>query len=75
MDSLWLSYVFYFLLKYDQILEAQRKAGGFDGMLKKMGHNVEVNVFQIKFWVKTLKKHIEKQYLKEMPWSINPHTS
>ena len=35
MDSSVLGHLFYFLLKYDQIEEAHRKAAGFVGMLSK----------------------------------------
>ena len=50
-------------MKYDQIEEAHKKTEGFDGMLSKWD-NIFKSFFQITVLVKTLKKHLEKQYLK-----------
>ena len=69
--------MFYFLLKYEQIRGAQRKAAGFFWHVIKMIHNYEVVGFKITFWLENLKKTSRNTVFegeKEVPWSLNHGT-
>ena len=51
--------MFNFLLKYDQIEEAQRKTAGLDGMLSKSDTILKSLYVKLLFGNRTLKKHLE----------------